>query len=120
MTVGILFGCATWPASAPASYIDASFRLKKIELASTSGFGSPSVRAYQKLFSQNLGSQCRYLPSDSRYHILLAQNCGPIKATIKSMARSLLEYDAPKLGRPVVYAGNRVFYEDLPNDCGWL
>lgn len=113
-------GCTSWPSTPAASAIDAGFRLRKIESTAPTGLQSPGVRAYQRGFGKILGSQCRYYPSDSRYHVTVSKSCGPFKATLKSMSRFLLEYDAPKLGRPMILLDGKIHYEDLPENCDWI
>gem|GEM_PF-1894276 len=79
---------------------------------------STAVRSYQKWVSPVLGSECKYYPSDSHYHVLVSRQCGPFTATAKSMSRFMLEYDAPKLGFPVVLKQGHLHYQDLPGGCG--
>ncbi len=114
--------CSTrWPSPPQVSSIDSNYRLSKLESAYKPGAGdSPGVRAYRNLLSRTLGSHCRYFPSDSRYHLTLSKKCGPGRATIKSMSRFLLEYDAPQLGHPFVFEAGTLHYEDLPDDCNWI
>jgi len=122
ITAATSSGCVSSTNARLASGIDAQFKLNRtIAAANRDAVSeSPGVRAYQTILSQTLSSRCHYFPSDSAYHIVLAKKCGAIESTVRSMSRSMLEYDAASMNLPILLRREHVDFEDIPNECGWI
>lgn len=98
-------GCSSLPGSSPVeSGIDAKYRFSRIHDAGieSAGTASPGVTVYQRVLSRTLGSHCSLYPSDSVYAQENMRRCGPLNATLKSMARFYLEPDSATLQMPVI------------------
>jgi len=73
-----------------------------------------TTQIYRSLIAPTLGSKCRMWPNDSRYFDLVAPGCGPVRATVRAMARLLIERAAsPRFLWPVTYRGQLVWF-DVP------
>ena len=65
-----------------------------------------------------LDSRCKWLPSDSEFYEQTARTCGPLKAAVFALGRSLEEPDIaldPK--HPVVNDGSRLRWVHMPLEC---
>lgn len=72
-----------------------------------------TTRLYRALVAPTLGSTCRMWPNDSTYFDLVAPPCGPLRATMRAMARLLVERAAaPRFLWPVSYRGRLVWFDE--------
>lgn len=102
-----------------ASQIDHRFQWRREETKLTRT-ASPGVKFYQKVLSQTLGSECRWLPSDSQYAQRLAGKCGGLKAIPLSMARFMLEPEAAQIAQEIFYEKGRLRFYDPIDSCSFF
>jgi hypothetical protein len=87
----------------PDNVVDLLFRSQ--DRAETAADAGTAVDAYRALVRPALGSQCRWLPSDSEYLVRSTGSCGAVRATYAAFAQLLEEPDLSAAEHPVITSG---------------
>ncbi|MGZ3711645.1 MAG: hypothetical protein ACXVBE_07805 [Bdellovibrionota bacterium] len=72
---------------------------------------------YHAGFGKVLGTDCRWIPSDSEYAVLKYRQCGALTATVRAFARYTSEFDAYQIAKGVVNLENRIHFFDFDDSC---
>lgn len=110
-----LVSCASVPPT-NVSFIDSTYKFKKLNSAKAITAESSTVSAYQTVLRPSLFSRCDYYPSDSVYSQNLAKRCGTLPSLFKTFDRFLREPDASQLGLPMVVNNHGISFVDLPQE----
>jgi putative component of membrane protein insertase Oxa1/YidC/SpoIIIJ protein YidD len=99
------------------SSLDQRYRLQK-KLITSSEISAP-VQAYREVLKPALYSKCSWFPTDSTYAVVAQKKCGALKGGMMAFSRFMFEYDAVKMGFPIINNHDHIESVDLVDDC-WL
>jgi hypothetical protein len=96
---------------AESSVIDSDYRAQNLLSSSV------SQQIYGRVLKSGYYTDCKMIPSDSRYVSSLSHKCGMTVSLVKGIGRFFNERDAGMLGFRTIVSFQKISYEDQAVDC---
>lgn len=99
------------------SIVDLEYRIAAKRSVSSEKVTPPISAVYRNGLGLVLGTDCRWMPSDSEYALFKFHECGAFISTVKTFSRYLSEFDAYLISDGVVNIEDRIHFVHYDDSC---